>query len=111
VDTKVEKDFNIIHFNRGDQMSRKYTLEFKQEAVKLVTERGYSQAKAAKSLGISETNLQRWVQESQQVMPTKKEKLTLEQEEIKRLKKENERLKMEKEILKKAAAFFASELR
>jgi transposase len=111
VDTKVEKDFNIIHFNEVIKMSRKYTLEFKQEAVKLVTERGYSQAKAAKSLGVSENNIQRWVQESTQVMSTKKEKLTKEQEEIKRLKKENELLKMEKEILKKAAAFFASELK
>jgi transposase len=42
-------------------MSRKYTEEFKQEAVKLVTDHGYSQAEAGRRLGISEKNINRWV--------------------------------------------------
>ncbi len=90
-------------------MSSKYTKEFKQEAVKLVTEHGYSQAEAGRRLGISDKNINRWVLELQQSTPSKEIKLTEEQQEIKRLRKENERLKMEKEILKKAAAFFANE--
>lgn len=90
-------------------MSRKYTLEFKQEAIKLVIDHGYSQVEAARRLGISEKNINRWVLASKNQAPSKAEKLTSEQEEIKRLRKENDRLRMEKEILKKAAAFFANE--
>lgn len=90
-------------------MSKKYTIEFKQEAVKLVKEHGYSQAEAARRLGISDKNINRWVLENKQKKPLKTEKLTAEQEELKRLRKENDRLRMEKEILKKAAAFFANE--
>ena len=90
-------------------MNRKYTREFKQEAVKLVTDHGYSQAEAGRRLGISEKNINRWVLAGKELTATKSEKLTSEQEEIKQLRKENDRLRMEKEILKKAAAFFANE--
>jgi transposase len=90
-------------------MSRKYTVEFKQEAIKLVTEHGYSQAEAGRRLGISEKNINRWVLGSKETNSLKAEKLTCEQEELKQLRKENDRLRMEKEILKKAAAFFANE--
>jgi len=41
---------------------RSYTREFKVEAVKLVTEKGYSVAEAARSLGIGETLLRSWKQ-------------------------------------------------
>lgn len=59
-------------------------------------------------LGISEKNIHRWKTEG---TCEKREtgKLTGEEKEIRRLHKEIERLQMEKEILKKAAAFFASE--
>lgn len=89
-------------------MSRKYTAEFKQEAAKLVTEHGYSQAEAGRRLGVSDKNINRWVLDSKNVKPSNPEKLSAEQE-LKQLRKENELLRMEKEILKKAAAFFASE--
>lgn len=90
-------------------MSRKYTKEFKQEAVKLVTDHGYSQAEAGRRLGVSDKNINRWVLESKEIPPLKSEKRISEQDEIKQLRKENDRLRMEKEILKKAAAFFANE--
>ncbi len=91
-------------------MSKKYTTEFKHEAVNLVKEHGYTQVAAAKSLGISSKNINRWILEGFEPLPSPlKQKLSPEQEEIQRLRKENERLKMEKEILKKAAAFFANE--
>jgi transposase len=89
-------------------MPRKYTLEFKAEAVKLVTEQGYSQNKAAEVLGTHSKNVNRWVKESTNKVSTDKN-IPSEQEEIRQLRKENERLRMEREILKKAAAFFASE--
>ena len=90
-------------------MSRKFTLEFKAEAVKLVTEQGYSQAAASRALGISDKNINRWVIESKGIKP-KKPVQTSEQDELIRLRKELSQLKMEQEILKKAAAFFAKQL-
>jgi transposase len=90
---------------------KRYTKEFKLEAVKLVTEQGYTQSEASESLGISYQNLSRWIGEvgAKNKEPKKLTKLSLEQEELVRLRKENKRLKMEREILKKAAAFFANE--
>lgn len=88
---------------------RRYTREFKLEAIKLVTKQGYNQSEAAKSLGISSKNLSRWIQESEKITNKTKSKMTAEQEELQQLRKEVKRLKQEREILKKAAAFFANE--
>jgi transposase len=89
----------------------KFTKEFKLEAIKLLTEQGYSQAEAAKNLGISSKNLSRWVAaaESSEKGLKAKFRITEEQKELEELRKENKRLKLEREILKKAAAFFANE--
>jgi transposase len=85
---------------------KKFTEEFKKEAVRLVTEHGYTQRDAAESLGVSSKNLNRWIHkkvDAEKVPPNEK------QEEILLLKKRIHRLELEREILKKAAAFFASE--
>jgi transposase len=91
---------------------RKYTREFKVEAVKLVTEKGYSVAEAARSLGIGETLLRNWKQilesEGDQAFPGQGNRPALE-EELHRLRAENKRLQTERDILKKATAFFARE--
>jgi len=89
---------------------KQYPKEFKEEAVALVIEQGYSVPKAAKSLGITANMLYRWKQqlEEQQQGQTLAED---EREELKRLRKENKELRMEKEILKKASAFFAKEMK
>lgn len=90
---------------------KKYTQEFKQQTIKLVTEQGYSISEAAKNLNIPHGNINRWLAESSQgSSPMVKPKLSGDQEELNRLRKENHRLKQEREILKKAAAFFANEL-
>lgn len=88
-----------------------YTKEFKVEAVKLVVEGGYTQAEASRRLGIDSRNLGRWVSawRGSQGNVASAGKLSVEQEEIRRLRKENQRLQMERDILKKAAAFFANE--
>ncbi|TNF96109.1 MAG: IS3 family transposase [Gammaproteobacteria bacterium] len=84
---------------------RRYTQEFKQDAVALVTEQGYSIAEAARSLDISDTILRRWRDEF--VDQFNGDALTNdEREELRRLRRENRELKMEKEILKKASAYF-----
>ncbi len=90
--------------------NKTYTLELKQEAIKLVTEKGYSMTEAETNLGIGRGNITRWIKESQNGS-RKTAKSSDESQEIKRLRKENQRLKLEREILKKAAAFFAKESR
>ena len=95
-----------------DQKRRQYTAEFKKEAVRLVTNQGYTITEAAKSLGIRSQILGRWRREQ-----LKKQENAFpgtghqspEIEELNRLREENRRLKLEREILKKAAAFFAKE--
>lgn len=88
---------------------RKYTEEYKQEAVNLVVEHGYRVSEAARNLGINDNQLRRWVKERTDDDKPAPGKLSAEQEEIRRLRAENKRLKMEREILKKATAFFAKE--
>jgi transposase len=90
-----------------------YTVEFKREAVRLVTGHGYGVAAAARNLGLNATMLGRWKREQEaqedRAFPGKG-RLSPDQEELHRLREENKRLRMEREILKKAAAFFANEL-
>jgi transposase len=92
---------------------RSYTREFKVEAVKLITEKGYSVAEAARSLDIGETLLRSWKQafdkQGEQAFPGHGN-LPAVEEELRRLRAENKRLLMEREILKKATAFFAKEV-
>lgn len=93
---------------------KKYSKEFKIDAISLVTEQNYTQTEAANSLGITPKLISRWIKEYK----TEEEhafrgngKLTPEQLELRCLREENKRLKMEKEILKKATVFFAKEMK
>ncbi len=90
---------------------REFTAEFKHDAVKLVTEQGYSCTEAGRRLGVNHTNLSRWVRAYKDQLENKTEPGSAQnlEAEVKRLRKENKRLLMEREILKKAAAFFANE--
>jgi transposase len=94
------------------KVRRTYTREFKVEAVKLVTEQGYSVAEAARSLGVHETLLRSWKQalhaHGDQAFPGQGNPPAVE-EELRRLRADNKRLQAERDILKKAAAFFARE--
>ena len=88
----------------------RYTLEFKEEAVRLVTG-GQRVASVAKTLGLAEQTLHNWVKAagSGGLTGTAAPKVSAEQMEISRLRTELARVKMERDILKKAAAYFAKE--
>jgi transposase len=111
VDAQI-KVYNHLRRSNMARQRRKHTREFKVEAVKLVTDKGYSVAEAARSLDIGQTLLRSWKQafekEGDQAFPGHGNLSPLE-EEIRRLQAENKRLQMERDILKKATAFFAKE--
>ena len=93
---------------------KSYSRQFKIDAVKLVTEQGHKIPETARNLDIHPNILRKWKNQltgdSDQAFPGKGH-MTTENEELNRLRKENKRLRMEHEILKKAAAFFARELK
>jgi len=88
---------------------RTFSVEFKESAVKLVTERGYTVPEAAKSLGVDANSISGWLKKfpaNGSAAGTGEQALRAE---VQRLRKENQRLLMEREILKKATAFFAKQ--
>jgi transposase len=91
---------------------KKYTREFKTEAVRLIDEQDMTIAQVSKDLGINSNMLGRWKKELQddvrQAFPGKGH-LKPEEEELRRLRRENALLRQERDILKKATAFFAKE--
>jgi transposase len=92
---------------------KKYSKEFKLDAISLVLEQQYSRVEAARSLDINPNMIARWIKEHQQDDDGQvfrgNGKLTPEQEEIRILKAQVKRLEMEKRILKEATVFFAKE--
>ncbi len=88
-----------------------YTLEFRQEAVRLLRSSDRTAPQLAKELGCSAQSLRDWSRQLR-VDEGKAEGLSsVERDELRRLRRENKILAEEREILKKAAAFFASESR
>ena len=86
---------------------RRYSIEFKQEAVGLVLDSGMSVANAAKDLGVGWSTLDKWVR-SERIRRQDPNALSeSDMAKLKRLEKENHELRLEREILKKAAVFFA----
>ena len=90
---------------------RKFTEEFRREAVRLFRAGDRPLKELAMDLGVSITTLRNWAK----VPPAERQAapgrvLSLE-EQVRRLTRENERLREEREILKKATAFFAKDAR
>ena len=91
---------------------RRFTKEFKLEAVRLVIEQRVAVSQAARDLGLHVNMLRQWVR-AHQADPTHafpgEGQQKPEQAELSRLRKEVARLTMERDIIKKAAAYFAKE--
>jgi transposase len=92
--------------------NRKYTEEFRAEAIKQVTERGYKVQEVSERLGISSKSLYLWLRltRGSKGKPSQSNSNELRQE-IVRLKSELKRAEEERDILKKATAYFAKESR
>jgi len=100
-------------------MARKqyYSVEFQDQACKLVTDQGYSQQKAADKLGVTRITIQNWMKKRNLITPVtivepdfaSSKDPTLLQARIQDLEKRLARSETEREILKKATAYFASQ--
>lgn len=94
---------------------KSFTKEFKLEAVRLLKEADKPAAQIAIELGIRRNQLYKWRDQLEQTGSVASSRLgrpkKSEQSEAVRLKEENRKLKEENEILKKAAAYFARELK
>jgi transposase len=91
---------------------KSYSREFKEGAVRLITEKGYSVAEASRNLGIDYSVLRRWKKELVEAPDSAfpgKGRLRFSDEETRRLKHELERVTEERDILKKALAYFAED--
>lgn len=91
---------------------RKFTKDFKLEAVKMVVEGGLSKAEVGRRLGVNQTLIGNWVRAAKAdgvVAFPGQGKLKPEDEKVRQLEKENRELRQENEFLKKTAAFFASQ--
>ena len=92
------------------QARRKYTQEYKDEAVELVISSGRPMAEIARDLGINEGTLGSWVSRAKVSGKVKDKPLDIdERARLKELEDENRRLRMQRDFLKKAAAWFAKE--
>jgi transposase len=92
------------------QARKKYTQEYKDEAVELVVSSGRPVAEIARDLGINEATLGNWVNKAKQAGKVEDKPLdTDERARLKELEEEVRRLRMERDFLKKAAAWFARE--
>jgi transposase len=95
-------------------MNKQYSAEFKLEAVKRIERTGESVSKVAEELGVKPTTMQGWLKKYKQSPNAPfpgSGNLSPEDEKLRKLERENRELKEEVEILKKAAAFFAKNLK
>jgi transposase len=91
-----------------------YTPEFKLQAVQMITEQKLSVAEVARRLGVTENRLHDWkkaiANKGVDAFPGSGH-LTPVEEELRRLRADVKRLEMERDILKKATAFFATQMK
>lgn len=96
--------------NGVKEVRRKYSPEFRREAVQLAISSTESIAATARQLGVHEGTLANWVAVYRKAHPVAEEPLTvLERARLRELERENRELRMKAEFLSKAAAFFARE--
>lgn len=96
----------------GRKEYTRYSREFKLEAVRLAETGDRPKAQIARELGIRVNQFRKWKLEFEKEKRTGAPKLTVTVDnDVDRLRQENARLKEENELLKKAAIYFARELK
>jgi transposase len=89
---------------------RHFTQEYKDQAVSLVLDSGRTIAEVAKSIGVHEMTLGKWVKKAREAGRVPDSDLSEpERAELERLRKENAVLRMERDFAKKVATWFAKE--
>jgi len=88
---------------------RKFSDEFKRDAVEIVNSSGKSIAQVARELGIYDSTLGSWVKQDEIDRGVRDGVTTGDREEVTELRRENARLRMERELLKRAVAFWVRE--
>ena len=91
----------------GKRKIRRYSDEFRAEAVRLARESNRPNKDICAELGISSTCLRNWLSSAPDEKQSTRGRVLSLEEEVRQLKRDNERLREEREILKKATAFFA----
>ncbi len=88
--------------------NQRFSEQFKRDAVRLVTEEGYSNKAAANAVGVCPTTVKAWTARYGETSLQRTKFASIE-DELAHVKAENARLRLEREILKKATAFLARE--
>ena len=101
---------NVMEHNRpSGRTRRRFTKEFKADAVALVLDGDRPVAHVARDLGIGETNLGNWVRQARVDRGEKPGLTTEERAELARLRRRCAELEMERDLLKRATAFWVRE--
>ncbi len=95
------------HKNRRTR--RRFSDEFKRDAVEIVRVSGKPIAEVARELGIYDTTLGNWVNQDQVIRGEREGLSSAERLELSELRRDNARLRMERELLKRAVAFWVKE--
>jgi transposase len=98
----------------GEEMSikrRRFTEEYKGEAVRMWRESGRPLTQFARELGLTPSALDRWAKQQKKAehLGSTRTAMKAEREELQRLRRENETLRQERDFLRSAAAYFAKE--
>jgi transposase-like protein len=94
---------------RARRSRRKFSTEFKRDAVEIVNSSDKPIAEVARELGIYDSTLGAWVKQDE-INRGEREGLTSgERARLSELERENARLRMERELLKRAVAFWVRE--
>lgn len=95
----------------GSRRQRRFSEEFKRDAVRLVVEEGYTRQAAAAAVGVSDQSLRAWHAKYAPAPEPCGENASVEElrGEVARLRQQLQRAELERDILKKATAFFAKE--
>ncbi len=94
---------------QAQRRRRRFSDEFKRDAVEIVRSSDKSIAEVARELGIYDSSLGNWVRQDQIDRGEREGLSSDEQQELVELRRENSRLRMERELLKRAVVFWVKE--